>query len=199
MSRFLWGITILFFLSCNSKSFSSKEALWQFLKDEDQGYMQSKNINGYDFTLIYKPTDVLVAQELQDTEDKKQVAALRAKYQKYLYFNLSMGKNNKELLSVTPKNRQEFGAMVNQLAFGMGEKVHLLSPQKDTLELLDYVYPRMYGMTNSTSMLFVYPRDEKFLKEDYLTVVIGDLGTYTGEVKFKVPTQLIKNEPTIQF
>ena len=29
--------------------------------------------------------------------------------------------------------------------------------------------------------------------------LIPDLGTYTGEVKFKVPTQLIKNEPTIQF
>jgi hypothetical protein len=161
--------------------------------------LQQKNINGYDFSLLYKPTDLLVAQELGENTLKERITALREKYQKQLYFTLSMSRNGKELLSTTPKNRQEFGAMVNQLAFGMGEKVHLFTQNKDTLELLDYNYPRMYGMSQSTTMLFVYPRDEKQLSEETLNFTIQDLGTYTGEVKFKIETYKIRNEPRLKF
>ncbi len=199
MNRIFKIVLLLCIWGCSSKSFDSKEELWEYIRKEDHGYLQTKSVNGYDFSLLYKPTDLLVEQELGDDKTIDKVEDLRTKYRKYLYFTLSMSKDNKELLSVTPKSRQEFGAMVNELAFGMGKKVHLLSPKKDTLELLDYVYPRMYGMSRNTSMLFVYPRDEKFLKEDYLSVVIGDLGTYTGEVKFKVPTKLLNNEPRINF
>ena len=111
------GVYLL--VSCAQKSFETQEALWTYLKDEDNGYLQQKNINGYDFSLLYKPTDLLVAQELGANRSQEKIAALREKYKKQLYFTLSMSRNGKELLSTTPKNRQEFGAMVNQLAFGM--------------------------------------------------------------------------------
>ncbi|TCP24659.1 hypothetical protein EV195_10590 [Tenacibaculum skagerrakense] len=187
------------FMSCSNTSFDSKEKLWEYLRDVDNGYLHQKNVNGYDFSLLYKPTDLLVTQELNSSYTEEDVKKLRTKYKNYIYFTLSMAKNNKELLSTTPKNRQEFGAMVNNLAFGMGEKVHVYTAKKDTLELLDYVYPRMYGMSRSTDMLFVYPRDKKYLQDEYINITIGDLGTYTGEVKFKIPTQKIKNEPKINF
>jgi hypothetical protein len=196
------SLLLFFFLlltSCANKTFNNEQELWTYLKNPDNGYLQQKNINGYDFSLLYKPTDLLVAQELGEDTSKEKKTALREKYQKQLYFTLSMSRNGKELLSTTPKNRQEFGAMVNQLAFGMGEKVHLFTQNKDTLELLDYNYPRMYGMSQSTTMLFVYPRDEKQLREETLNFTIQDLGTYTGEVKFKIETDKIRNEPRLKF
>lgn len=196
------SLLLFFFLlltSCANKTFNNEQELWTYLKNPDNGYLQQKNINGYDFSLLYKPTDLLVAQELGEDTSKEKKTALREKYQKQLYFTLSMSRNGKELLSTTPKNRQEFGAMVNQLAFGMQEKVHLFTQNKDTLELLDYNYPRMYGMSQSTTMLFVYPRDEKQLREETLNFTIQDLGTYTGEVKFKIETDKIRNEPRLKF
>ena len=201
--KFQQLFTLLFivfvFSNCENKSFETKKELFSYLQDADHGYLHQKNVNGYDFSLLYKPTDLLVDQELNETYTPEEVQKLRTKYKQYLYFTLSMSKNNKELLSATPKNRQEFGAMVNELAFGMDKKVHVFTSKKDTLELLDYVYPRMYGMSKATTMLFVYPRDTKFLKEDYLNITIGDLGTYTGEVRFKIPTKKIKNEPKLRF
>jgi hypothetical protein len=187
-------------VSCTTKSFDTPEAMWKHLKEKDNGYLHTKSVNGYDFSLVYKPTDLLVHQELgTDTSNTKKIATLRAKYKEYLYFTLSMSKAQKELLSTAPKNRQEFGAMVNQLAFGMREKVHVFSQKKDTLEMLDYIYPRMYGMSKATTMLFVYPRDSKYLKDEYLNFTIEDLGMYTGEIKFKIPTEKIKNEPELKF
>ncbi len=191
------GVYLL--VSCAQKSFETQEALWSYLKDEDNGYLQQKNINGYDFSLLYKPTDLLVAQELGANRSQEKIAALREKYKKQLYFILSMSRNGKELLSTTPKNRQEFGAMVNQLAFGMRDKVHLFTQKKDTLAMLDYNYPRMYGMSQATTILFVFPRKDKYLSEETLNFTIQDLGNYTGEVKFKIQIDKIKKEPELKF
>ena len=185
-------------MSCANSTFNNEEELWTYLKNEESGYIQHKNVNGYDFSLLYKPTDLLVLQELGDSKDAEQISVLREKYNKYLYFNLSMSKNNKELLSTAPKNRNEFGAMVNELAFGIGDKVHLFTPEKDTIEIADFVYPRMYGMSRSTDILLVYPRDKERLKQEYLNFTIEDLGIYTGEVKFKVSTRSINDEPILK-
>jgi len=188
-------IIILLTITSCTKTFNSEKELLDYIQDESNGYIHHKTVNGVDFTLLYKPTDLLVKQELgDDMGNKNKIMELRNKYSKYLYFNLSMSVNNKELLSVAPKNRNEFGTMVNQLAFGMKDKVHLYNAKKDTIELLDYVYPRMYGMSHATSMLFVYPRDEKKLKEKELNFTVEDLGLYTGEVKFKINAEKLNKE-----
>lgn len=197
LGAFLMLLVVL--VGCTSKSFDTKEAMLEYLRDPENHYLQQKKVNGYEFSLLYKPTDLLVNQELSASATEDEIRQLRSKYGAFLYFALSISKNDQELLSTTPKNRQEFGAMVNRLAFGMGSKVHLLTSKKDTIPLLDYVYPRMYGMSRSTSMLFVYPRDKKIKDSESLTITVGDLGTYTGEVKFKIATKTIKNEPTITF
>ena len=182
------------------KTFNTEDDLTMYLHEESNGYTQHKTINGVEYTLLYRPTDLLVNQELGDASaSAEQISAYREKYKNYLYFNLSMSKNNKELLSVAPKNQNEFGAMVNQLAFGMDQKVHLFTQSKDTLEMADFIYPRMYGMSRATTIMFVFPRETEPLNEDYLNFTIEDLGLYTGEVKFKIDTKKIKNEPKLKF
>jgi hypothetical protein len=195
----LLALAFVFLISCHTKTFSSEKELMDHIQDEANGYKQSKTVNGIDFTLVYRPTDLLVKQELGDSSSKDKIEALRNKYNNYLYFNLSMSKNNQELLSAIPKNQNEFGAMVNQLSFGMNEKVHLFTQTKDTIELADFIYPRMYGMGKTTTIMFVYPRETDQLKEEDLNFTIEDLGLYTGEVKFKIDTEKINNEPELQF
>ncbi len=193
-------ICLMLLFSCNQKTFDNETDLLDYIKDEANGFTQHKNINGVAFTLMYRPTDLLVNQELGDDEETKdKIKELKNKYSKYMYFNLSMSQNNQELLSTAPKDRNEFGAMVNELAFGMGDKVHLYTQSKDTLNIIDFIYPRMYGMSRSTTIMFVYPREENKLIEDYLNFTIEDLGLYTGEVKFKIETKKINNEPQLSF
>jgi len=89
--------------------------------------------------------------------------------------------------------------MVNELAFGMEQKVHFYTPKKDTIAMADYIYPRMYGMSGTTTLLLVYPREKKVTNKAFMTLTIEDLGFYTGEVKFKIPTKIINNEPKLKF
>lgn len=190
-------LLIVLFSSC-CKSFDTQEEMAVYIAEEDNGYQYKKTINGVDYILQYRPTDLLVKQELTDNYSDKQVIALREKYHKYLYFNLSMSKNNQELLNGLARHKQKFGQMVNDLAFGMDEKVHLYTPEKDTLEIADFIYPRMYGMTNATVIMLVYPREEKHMKADYLNLAIEDLGLNTGEIKFKINMQAIQNQPQLR-
>lgn len=193
-------LMILLLFSCNQNQFESKTDLLVFIQNEENGFIQQKSVNGYDFKLMYRPTDLLVLQEIANTEPtEERVNQLKNKYNKQIYFNLSISKNNQELLSVTPKNRNEFGAMVNQLAFGMREKVHLFTQIKDTIKMIDFVYPRMYGMGRSTNIMLVYPFEEEKLKQEHLYFTIQDLGLDTGEIKFKIETNKIKNEPYLLF
>lgn len=192
-------LTLLLLISSCGKTFDTVEEMNDYIQDADNGYNYNKTISGVDYVLQYRPTDLLVQQELGDQVDVSQVDKLRQKYNKYLYFNLSMSKNNHELLNGVAQDKAKFGQMVNDLAFGMEEKVHLFTPEKDTLAMADFIYPRMYGMSNATSIMIVYPRDNKFMNQDYLNFVIQDLGFDTGDIKFKVNMQALKKEPQLKF
>ncbi len=197
------GFLVLFTLvlllsSCGQKTLNSKGELMAYLADEENGYTQKKTINGVDFSITYRPKDLLVVQELFDEMSDFQIDSLRNKYEEYMYFNVSLSQNNQEILNNVATNGRDFGSMVNQLAFGMGDKVHLFSKTKDTIEMADYAYPRMYGMSDKTSMLFVYPRNEQLFEYDFFHISIEDLGLNTGEVSFKIPTKLILQEPNLK-
>jgi hypothetical protein len=198
-SIYLLLFVVSIFWSCSQKTFEKEQDMWSYLNNTSNGYLQQKTINGINFSIVQRPTDLLVKQELGGSVNKDKIKLLREKYSKYIYFNLSMSKNNQELLSTAPKNRNEFGAMVNQLAFRMNEKVHLYTQKKDTIELADFIYPRMYGMGRSTTIMFVYPRNKEQLQGDYLNFTVEDLNLYTGEVKFKIPIKNINSEPKLAF
>ncbi|AWI25290.1 hypothetical protein [Flavobacterium pallidum] len=199
-NRFVLLLLCSLFVACTGKSFETEKELRAFINDEDNGYKYTKIIGGTEYSLLYKPTDLLVRQELGDAKpDEKKLQVLRNKYGQYMYFTLSMSLNGKELLSNVAGNKARFGAMVNELAFGMDQKVHVYTKQKDTLAMTDFIYPRMYGMSGSTNILLVYPKDEKFLSEDYLTLAIEDLGFNTGEIKFKIDTKAILDQPYLRF
>lgn len=187
------------FFSCGAKSFDSKEDLLIYLKDTENGYRFQKSVNGIDYSLTYRPTDLLVIQSVDADHREEEIYRLRKRYGNYLYFNLSMSANGKELLGQRIGSRAEFGAMVNQLSFGMSDKLNLIGEKRDTLPLMDFVYPRMYGMGESTDILLVYKSDPKVLEQEYLLLTIKDLGFGTGEVTFKIEANKIKKQPKLNF
>jgi hypothetical protein len=195
----LFLFLLLTFISSCSKSFDTQEEMNDYIKDEDNGYNYKKTVSGVNYVLQYRPTDLLVKQELGDDKNPAKVEKFRKHYSQYMYFNLSMSKNDQELLNGVAQDKAKFGQMVNELAFGMEEKLHVYTPTKDTLALADFIYPRMYGMSNSTSIMIVYPRDSKYMNQKYLNFVVEDLGLDTGDIKFKLNTKALANEPQLDF
>lgn len=192
-------LLILVFYSCGSKEFSSEEKLWSYVKNANNGYLQGKSVNGVNFTLLYKPTDLIVAQEI-GTKDatQEEIDSLRNKYDKYAYFNLTISRGNQELLNSVAGDREKFGSMVHTLSFRMDTNIHLYSQSKDTIKMIDYIYPRMYGLSKNTSLLLVYPKEEIEGSQE-INMSIKDLGFGTGDVSFKYDQSLLKKNPHINF
>ncbi len=186
-------------LACTPSSFNSKQELLTYLRNVDNGYHFKKSINRIDYSLTYRPTDLIVSQFMDEKTKPTRVEKLRREYGQYLYFNLSMSSHGKELLSQKAQNRAEYGAKVHQLSFGMADKVILTDQKRDTLPLLDYNYPRMYGMGRSTSLLLVYKKEYEAMQQDHLFLTVKDLGYGTGEVSFKIDTKKIKQQPQLKF
>lgn len=197
MKIFFLFMTSIMLLSCNQKHFDSKEELLGYLQNEDNGYIQQKTVNGVDFGLMYRPTDLVVSQMLE-SKSLNNVDSLRKEYDNYLYFNLSISKNGQEVLSTIPGNRIDFSMMVKRLAFGMKEKIYLYTDENDTIPIIDYIYPRMFGTSNSTSMLFVYPSN-KINNAKQLFFSVKDMGFETGDIKFKIAVNIIIDQPNINF
>ncbi len=197
MNKFIFStLIILVFCCCGSKEFENEEQLWLYIKNPDNGYLQEKSVNGVDFSLLYKPTDLLVAQEIRNKDaTPKEIDSLRNKYGQYVYFNLTMSSKERDLLSLM-KNQNKFGRLVNQLSFDMDKKVNLISNKEDTIPLLDYSYPRMYGTTRNTSMIFIYDLNDYWNNKN-LRFAIDDIGLRTGEVNFRFEIDKIIEQPTI--
>ncbi|KAB5492157.1 MULTISPECIES: hypothetical protein [Flagellimonas] len=189
----------ILFGSCRQNTFDTEAELLSYVKDMDNGYYYERQIGNVVYTLTFRPTDVLVQQAIGDIYSEEEVDSLREKYGDYLYFNLGMSANGQELLNSMAGDRTAFGSMVDQLVFGMAERVHLISQKRDTIPMADYIYPRIYGMSNNTNILLVYPKDKELLNGDYIHFTIEDLGFHTGEVGFKISSKKLKEQPKLNF
>lgn len=183
--------------SCGRKL--DKEAYTAFIQEPKNGLIKEKTINGIDMKVWYKPTDLLVQQHIgSERGNNNLIDSLREHYGQYLYFVLSMSKSNQEVLNHLAGNKSNFGAMVNQLAFGMGEKVTLIQNQEDTLQLADFHYARMYGVSSSTDILFAF-KNKGMKSKGELVFHLRDFGLLTGNTKYRFHIKDINNIPELRF
>ncbi|PCI93074.1 MAG: hypothetical protein COB15_16960 [Flavobacteriales bacterium] len=183
--------------SCQSKL--TEAELKTYIQNPENGLMQEKKVNNVEYKLIYKPTALMINQELRNKEITNGLLdSLEEKYSKHHYFMLSVNVNNRDILSSKAGNKGEFGSAVYQLSFNMNEKTFLVNDNLDTLGLVDYVFPRMYGMSPATNMLFVFEKgDWEHTKS--LKLHINEFGLNTGNTKYKFLAKDIKNIPAIKY
>jgi len=191
-------LATLCLISCGNE-FGTQQELLDYLRDEDNGYRYSKSVNDVEFVVQYKSTDLLVLQEMNSQSmGMDRVAEMREKYSKFMFFNLSISQNNKEILSEVANEEERFKQLANTLSFEIDEKIHLIAGQKDTLAMQDFVYPKLYGMAGATTVMVVFVREEKYSGAKYLNFIVEDLGLGTGDVKFKIRAPALNSEPKLR-
>jgi hypothetical protein len=176
-----------------------EKSLSTYISDSDHGLLQEKTINGVTIKAIYRPQDFLVKQEIDAglAKTDSSIAKLREEYHKQIYFLISLSKNNQEVLNSFAGDRESFSEMINRLAFGIGENITLTTSESDTLEMVDFVYPRMYGMSNSTDILLAF-KNKEIKNAEYLKLTLDDLGLQTGNVAFKFKIKDITRTPNLK-
>jgi hypothetical protein len=191
MKILIFSLLVVIISSCEGKNFDSTQELITYVNEKDNGYLQQKVVGGVKFSLLLRPSDLIAAQEIEQSEKEANLDSLRDKYKQFLYLNLSFSKSNKEILSTLPATQAQFASLINELTFNMDKKIHLFDTKKDTFQMLDYIYPRMYGLSKNTSLLLIFDKN-KISTTENLFLTIEEFGLNTGEVKFRIPADLLK-------
>lgn len=198
MLKFLCYLVITAFISllysCDGPDYLSEEELSQYILDEDHGLSASVNTNNVSIKATYRPTDLLVAQELRNFENPpaEAIVSAREKYKNYYYFIVSLSNSGKDVLSPSSPG---FSELLQTISFRMGEVVNLTT-ESDTIPVSDFVYNRTFGMSSSTDILFVFEKS-KIKNSDWVRINIDEFGLGIGRQSIQLSRAKLDSAPKI--
>jgi len=197
MKRLLFLFISFAIAGCSPPEYLTAEELSQYISDPDHGLVQHAEANGYVMDVTYKPTDLLVQQEIGDQADEQNIKAARDKYSKYYYFILSLSKNNQEALHQS-NNFNQYSELTQTLSFRMNSFVNLTTSASDTISTSDFALDRTYGLSRSTSILFVFKK-EKITDQSWVQFNLNEFGMGVGNQRFRFATKDLNGAPKIKF
>jgi hypothetical protein len=184
-------------LGCGRPDYLSEVELSRFILDESNGLVKEINTNGFLLKIHYRPTDLMVAQEMRTvtTPSVKAIEEARKKYKGHYYFILSLSKEGKEVLSPAAQGMVGFSDLLQTLSFRMAEKVNLTTA-KDTIFVADYIYNRTFGMSASTDLLFVFDK-AKAKGQEFIQLNLDEFGLGIGSKSVRFDIDKLENSPKI--
>ncbi|NJN25204.1 MAG: hypothetical protein HC819_04105 [Cyclobacteriaceae bacterium] len=190
---------VMFFIQGCEPKLVSEESLQEYVRETSNGLSQTVKREGIEVSAFYRPTDLIVAQDLRQ-KDRNAVAVrqLREKYGSYAYFVLSMSYDGKDALYATAGSYQEFSDNLQKLSFRMPEYLYMTTSEKDTVELRDFHFSRMHGMSGSTQVLLAFEKDKIEYKE-WIQLNLKEMGFGTGRVNLRFRMKDILDTPEIDF
>lgn len=183
-------------VSCNSPAYLSEQELLEYIRDQDNGLVKTKQAPPFNLTVQYRPNDLLVLQELGKDRDVMQIAKARVKYRDYAYFILSMDIEGKNALYGSSADMAMFSENLQNLSFRMADKVSLITSAQDTIEVADYIFDRTYGM-GSTTLMFVFSKD-KLKDAEWFTFNLKEFGMGTGDQRFRFKNNALFTTPRLK-
>jgi hypothetical protein len=183
--------------SCSNPAYLSQEDLSQYLSTS---HKLSNAIVSNDVTIkvTYKPTDLLVAQELGMNKNptEKEIRDARNKYNSHYYFAVSFSKSGREILSASTGGVNNFSDLLQRISFRMAEVVNLTTSNRDTIPVADYVYNRSFGMGHSTDLLFVFDKS-KTKNSESIQINLDEFGLGTGKQSIRFNVSDLQSAPKI--
>jgi hypothetical protein len=193
---------LLFFLAVFLSSGCAQEKLKEdelkkYLMNPEHGTVKESDDGTVKTKVIYRPSDLLVVQQLKGVVgiSKDSLKNIKKNFDGFLYFILSLSSNNGEVILNDMADEQLYAKRINHFSFEMKKHVYLITSEKDTIPAADFNYPRMFGSTKSTSMLFSF-NNENIRKSTFIDFCYYDIDI---KVKFRFLTTDLKNVPNLKF
>ncbi len=177
---------IVLVISCKPNTFSSEKELVAYIQDEENGLKKTNEVGDYKVTVTFRPTDLLIKQEVGESPTQEAIVKARKKYQNYYYFILSLSKSGKEALDQS-QGFGQYSEMVQKLSFRVPEFVNMTTSANDTIPVADFILNRTYGLGSSTDILVVFNK-EKAKEQTWVQFNLNEFGMNLGNnrTRFKV-------------
>lgn len=190
----LWMICTFVCLTQSCKNEVTLTELEEYIRDGDHGTKKSYEEGDFKAEIVYRPTDLIVSQELNNRGGKKE--EIEQTYNKYYYFIISLKKNDKDLLNST-KDRAAFSRMNEQFSFNLGEYIFAVNEFKDTCKPTDYAFPRLYEISKATAVIVAF--DKAKLKSDQFKICVKGAPFTSEIIEFDFDQKDFAKIPTLKF
>jgi hypothetical protein len=190
------GCALLF--SCEPPEYLSEQELSTYVLDEHHDLSKSVAVNTIKIQAIFRPTDLMVAQELKGLPGASDddIKRLRNKYQPYYYFIVSFSNSGKDVLSNSSSDFSGFSEMLQTISFRMADVVNLTTSKQDTVPVADFVYNRTFGLSNSTDVLVVFDKS-KTDKAEWVQINLKEFGLGIGKHSLRFNVTSLDKAPRI--
>ena len=176
--------SLLILLGCGTPDYLSEEALQQYVSDESNRLSKSKNVGNLNMQVTLRPSDLLVWQDVGVKEDTSDIKEAFGRYSKYLYLMMQLSVGERDALYALSKNQMEFNDRLQTLSFRMNQFANLTTSANDTLPVADFYYSRMFGLSSSNDVLFVFNVEE--VKDiDWVSFNTKEFGFNSGRQSFR--------------
>ncbi len=200
MRKYCFALLILAAVGCSSPKEMTVEELNKYITEPEHSLVKSVEQNGYTINVIFRPTDLLVNQEIDGREGligEDKLKSIRRKYASHYYFMLELSRNNREAL-MPDGDPEQYGGLLQNLSFRMHDYVMLLTSKKDTIYVADFVMDRTYGLNNSTNILFAFSKESAKDKE-WVQFNLKEFGLGTGDQRFRFGLKDLEQVPSVKF
>lgn len=162
----LWLVGLL---GCANPSVD-EPALRAYVQDPAHGLSHQVEAGPVTVTCTYRPSELLVAQELARTSQPPSAVtldSLRRAYAGKTYFALSLAQNGVEIENRYLPNEQAFTQALTYLSTGIAADMFLVTLARDSIPALAAIYPRQYGATGRSTVLLVFNTRQLDLREGF--------------------------------
>lgn len=179
--------------SCKTE-FQSEDEILKYITDPDKGLIKEFKEEKIDVTVSYKPSQLLVMQELVGGS-RSNPDSLKNEFGKYLYFRVTMSYDGYDLETAYGR-RKKMSKGFQDLFYGY-RNLFRLQTQSDTLEAADYFYSRVYGLARESVFLVAFKK-ESVQKSDFLNFIIKE-NEFFDKKEFLFKTKDIENMPDLNW
>ena len=193
------AISLIFLLfigltACAPSEFDSADELVHFLRSPENNLSYLAQHENITITLTYKPTDLMVYQELGDSPaDYTQLNNLQKKYENYYFFILNF--------SHTATNSYAAGSFfekVRKLSYNLHEYVNLTTSSQDTIFVGEFAPIRSIPSERESDIIIVFKR-EKSKGQEWIQFNLNEFGLGVGDQQFKFRVDDLERIPRLKF
>ncbi len=167
-----------------------------YIQDSSHGLKKKKDVGPIGLSVTYRPTDFLIYQELGKDKDPGKRALLEKKYKNHVYFLLDLQAGDRDILYGASLNQADFSGKLQTLSFNMGAYTQLVTSSQDTIPVADYIYNRNFGVSKSSTLLFVFDK-EKIEGSESFAFHLEEFGFNTGLQRFEFTTKDLFTTPKL--
>ncbi len=192
-----WGALILLSLSmygCSTPENLPEIELDEFITNESNGVSKNVDIGEINVKVTFKPSDMAIWKDVENESDPTKIKTAFDYHNQYCYFVMKLSTGGRDALYGASHGHEDFTEKLHTLSFRMKDFINITTSDKDTIQLADAYYSRIFGKGKTSDVVLLFEK-ERIQDVSWLSINVQEFGFDTGDISFCFNLADINNVP----